>query len=428
MRLINRIVAGFLVISLVFCAQIIFVDASSVDNWPVSRHDSSQTGFSTSVAPTSEVLQLWNYTIDADTISAPQSPVVVEGRVYIGSRDYGVCCLDATDGTKIWNFVTSANFDSSLAVVNGLVYAASDDGNIYCLDASNGNQIWDISVGASINSPVNFADGRLYVVSTAGELYCLDGSSGEQLWNFSTVSKSVRKSPAISDDGYVFFTNTNGDVFCINSVSGSLVWNVSIGSSVGSPVVVDDFLYFGSKDGNAYCLDVATGVKVWNYTTWYNNAGPSHGYHWGNSVSDPAVAYGCVYVGSSDFDVFCLDAFSGEKLWNFSTGGIVHAPSVADGCVFAGSYDGNLYCLNASSGAKIWQNLVGVFSPVSMSGSAGSPAISDGVVYVVGNGVLSAWGLPSSDDLSFPLLEFIIVAILAIIATVTIAYLYFKRK
>jgi len=161
-----HIAVGFLLISLAFCAQILLVTAVSMDNWAVSRHDSSQTGFSTSVAPKSEVVQLWNYTIDADTISAPESPVVAEGRVYIGSRDYGVCCLEATEGTKIWNFVTGANFDSSPAVVNGLVYAASDAGNIYCLDALNGNPIWDISVGVSINSPMNFADGRLYVVST----------------------------------------------------------------------------------------------------------------------------------------------------------------------------------------------------------------------------------------------------------------------
>jgi outer membrane protein assembly factor BamB len=275
---------------------------------------------------------------------------------------------------------------------------------------------------------VNFADGKLYIESTTGTVYCLEASNGEKIWDFSTGAKSFKRSPAISDDGYVFATNKNGDVFCLDSLSGALVWSASIGDSVGSAVVVDGFLYFGSSDGNAYCFDASSGVKVWNYTTWYNDAGPAHGYDWGNSVSDPAVAYGCVYVGSSDFDVFCLDASTGEKLWNFSTGGIVNAPSVAGECVFAGSYDGNLYCLNASSGEKIWQNLAGVYSPVSISGSAGSPTIAEGVVYAVGNGVLSAWGSPLSEDLTFPSFELIILGVLAIIGTVTIAYLYFKRK
>ena len=147
------------------------------------------------------------------------------------------------------------------------------------------------------------------------------------------------------------------------------------------------------------------------------------------------MAYGCVYVGSSDFDVFCLEALTGQKIWNFSTGaGVYLPPSVAEGCVFAGSYDGNVYCPNASSGVEIWRGAAGVFSPVNIAGSAGSPVVADGVVYVVGNGVLSAWSSPSSgdptssDDSTFPCVEATAVVILVIIATATGAYIYSKRK
>jgi outer membrane protein assembly factor BamB len=352
------VISILLALSLVFSSQFASYAASSVDDWPIHRHDASQTGFSSSMAPTSDVVQLWNYTIDTSSLSAPASPVVVNGRVYVGSADHGVCCFEASDGTKVWSFKTEAKTDSSPVVIDELVYVGSDDGYVYCLDASGDNQVWNNPVAISLNSPVNFFDGKVYVESTRGNVYCLDAASGEKLWNFSTGANSYKRSPAISADGYVFVTNENGDVFCLNATSGAFVWDFAVGAAVSSAVSVDGFIYFGSSDGNAYCFNASSGAKIWNYTTWYNSAGPSHGYYWGNTVSDPALDYSHVYVGSSDFDVFCLDALTGEKIWNFSTSaGVYLPPSVAGGCVFAGSYDGNVYCLNASSGVEIWRVL-----------------------------------------------------------------------
>jgi len=421
------LISIFLALSFVFSGQFASYAASSVNDWPIFRHDAFHTGFSSGTAPTSSVVQLWNYTIDVSPLSGPASPVVANGLVYVGSADYNIYCFEGSTGAKVWSFATGGNTDSSPAVIDGRVYVGSEDGYVYCLDASGGNQVWNHSVGVSVDSPVNFVDGRVYVESRTGDVYCLDAVSGERMWSFSTGAKAYGLSPAISE-GYVFATNRNGGVFCLNAASGVCVWNFTVGDAVGSPVAVDGFVYFGSSDGNAYCLNASSGAKIWNYTTWYNSAGPSHGYHWGNAVSDPAVAYGRVYVGSMDFDVFCLDALTGGKIWNFSTGAGVNAPpTVVGGCVFAGSYDGNVYCLNASSGVEIWRSAAGVFSPVNAGGSAGSPVVADGVVYVVGNGVISALGSPFSDS-TFPLFEVIFVVILVLIAAAIGVYVYSKRS
>jgi outer membrane protein assembly factor BamB len=427
-QILVALISIFLALSFVFSGQFASYAASSVNDWAIFRHDASHTGFSSGTAPTSSVVQLWNYTIDDEgsrTVFA--SPVVANGLVYVGSADYSIYCFKGSTGAKVWSFATGGETDSSPAVIDGRVYVGSEDGYVYCLDASAGTQVWKYLVGASVDSPVNFADDRVYVESQTGDVYCLDAASGERIWSFPTGANAHDLSPAISD-GYVFVTNRNGDVFCLDAASGVRVWNFTVGDAVGSPVAVDGFVYFGSSDGNAYCLNASSGSKIWNYTTWYNSAGPSHGYHWGNSVSDPAVAYGRVYVGSMDFDVFCLDASTGGKIWNFSTGAGVHAPpAVAEGCVFAGSYDGNVYCLNASSGVEIWRSAAGVFSPVDAGGGAGSPVVADGMVYVVGNGVLSAWGSPFSGS-PFPLFEVMFVVVLVIIAAVIGVYVYSKRS
>jgi len=79
-------------------------------------------------------------------------------------------------------------------------------------------------------------------------------------------------------------------------------------------------------------LDAISGAKVWNFTTgdWVE--------------SSPAVADGKVYVGSDDSNVYCLDALNGVQVWKYTTGDWVYSsPAVADGMVFLGSYDGSVY-------------------------------------------------------------------------------------
>lgn len=209
--------------------------------------------------------------------------------------------------------------------------------------------------------------------------------------------------------------------------NGIVVWNVTVGGAVGSPGFSNGYLYLGSTDGNVYCLNASNGAKVWNYTTEYNSNGPSHGYRWGNAVTDPAIAYGYVYVGSSDFDVYCLDASKGTQIWNYTTKAEVYSsPVVAGGCVLAGSYDGNVYCLNATSGSEIWTYPAGVFSPVNAAGSAGSPTTAGGIIYVVGDGIIYALATPYASP-SFPVIDIALVVAVAVVV-VTIAYFILTKN
>ncbi len=51
-------------------------------------------------------------------------------------------------------------------------------------------------------------------------------------------------------------------------------------------------------------------------------------------------------MGSTDFNLYALDAHTGEKMWTFKTGRSVHSsPAVSDGVVYVGSFDNTLYAL-----------------------------------------------------------------------------------
>jgi hypothetical protein len=133
-----------------------------------------------------------------------------------------------------------------------------------------------------------------------------------------------------------------------------------------SPAVVGGGVVFvGSTNHNVYALDAATGTVRWIQSI-------------GDPVySSPAVAVGFVFVGSMDDNVYKLNVgANGAPVWNYSTHGVVYSsPAVVGDVVYVGSWDNKTYALNASSGGLIWSYPTGdaVYS---------SPAVADGVVYI----------------------------------------------
>ena len=75
-------------------------------------------------------------------------------------------------------------------------------------------------------------------------------------------------------------------------------------------------------------------------------------------IPHPPLAAGVVYVGSNDFNVYALNALTGEKIWSYVTGNYVYSsPAVVEGVVYVRSYSS--LRLAASTGGKIWSYAAG---------------------------------------------------------------------
>jgi len=332
------------------------------EQWPLFRHDLQRSGYSNSTGPNTNS-KLWNYTTGSAIYS---SPAVVDGKVYIGSQDGNLYCLEALTGELVWNYTTGGYVDSSPAIINGRVYVGSaQDHRIYCLNASTGMLLWNYTTGNPVFSSPAVADDRLYVGTyDIDGVVCLNASTGTKIWNYTTGGQ-IWSSPALADGKVYIGSIQDHGVYCLDALNGSKVWNFTTGGPVwSSPAVVSGRVFVGSNDNRTYCLDALTGTPLWTYTT------DSY------VESSPAVAYGRVYTGSFDKNVYCLNASTGTKLWNHTTGGVVwSSPAVVESRVYVGSFDSEIYCLDASTGALEWNYTTGkdIFS---------SPAVSNGKLYV----------------------------------------------
>ena len=156
------------------------------------------------------------------------------------------------------------------------------------------------------------------------------------------------------------------------SANVTRLWSFpTIGSVYTTPSVVDGFVYANSyfdqsSRGGVFCINASTGEQVWNYTT----NGTTEG-----RVFSSMVADGRIYFNVQSGYLYCFDAHTGAKLWNLSNAGFGNSPTLVNGKAYVTSTDGNVYALDASTGAKLWTRTIG--SPV-----YGQPVITGGFVYV----------------------------------------------
>ena len=94
---------------------------------------------------------------------------------------------------------------SSPAIVDGKLYIGSDDHNLYCLDADRGDKIWNYSLVSTVFSSPCIAGGRVYIGGeTDDDLYCLDAVTGSVLWSFSSPDIHAFTSSCAYDDGKIY--------------------------------------------------------------------------------------------------------------------------------------------------------------------------------------------------------------------------------
>ena len=76
----------------------------------------------------------------------------------------------------------------------------------------------------------------------------------------------------------------------------------------------------------------------------------------GRVIATPAIEHGVAYFGSTDGNMYAVDAGTGRQLWKFKTKArIVASAAVSNGIVFFGSYDGNFYALDSATGTLKWK-------------------------------------------------------------------------
>jgi outer membrane protein assembly factor BamB len=272
------------------------------------------------------------------------SPVLSNGRVFVGSGDHNVYALDAHTGTVVWKFTTGDVVHASPAVADGVVYIGSWDRYFYALNADTGAVLWKFETGddqtihnqIGIASSAAVSDGLVFFGCRDSKFYALDAKTGAKKWAEDNKGGWVIASPAVRD-GVVYFPTSDGTQFKAITIStGALKWRtVNKAVSFSSPAIAGNMVYFGAHDGWLRALDLQTGAVAREFQTEGNKQNAAK-----YVSADGTLNYPAIYLDRSLEGIFAgIDRMH-------SLGSVLSSPVIAGGVAYFGSTDGYVYAVS----------------------------------------------------------------------------------
>ncbi len=276
-------------------------------------------------------------------------PTVADGRVYItdrliedGNRQLErILCFDSATGKKVWSQEYEASYQigytagprASVTVVDGLAYSVGAMGHFYCLNAATGEIVWsrDLSQDYQIEMPIwgiaaaPLAYGNLIIQQVGGAdgatVVAFDRMTGKEVWK-SLNERIGYSSPVITQQNGkdVLVVWTGESLSGLDPTNGVLFWahpmpptRMPIG--IATPSMDRDLIYVSSfYDGSLMlrALSDQTNVElVWRIL------GPDEqktkALH--SMIGTPIVQDGYVYGFDSYGQFRCLNALTGERIW-----------------------------------------------------------------------------------------------------------------
>ena len=297
---------------------------------------------------------------------------VVGNSVYFGlSNGDTVLCLDTDDGSERWKFFTNGPVRFAPTVSSGKVYFGSEDGYVYCLNASNGSPVW--SHNASSDKRLLFGNSRMVSVSPVrtsvlveGEkVYWAAGVFSQLGWylcsrDANNGTGGWTRSPTRPAQGYLLSAGNN--LFVPAGKFSPVTYSMSSGSG-GNAIGVEG-CYALIVDGSTF----ANGPGYGGSRSYINDPGASVARVDGNFlVVNGGYSYFC-----NDTQLIKLNRSTGAVVWSVASA-YRYSLIMAGDTVFAGG-DDEVAAFSSATGKKIWSGPV--------NGRACGLAVANGSLYV----------------------------------------------
>jgi len=109
---------------------------------------------------------------------AGMQPIVVGGKVFVGTMAGILHAMDDATGEDIWAFKTPGAILHTCAVAGNKVFFGNAEGKVYAVDVTDGKLAWSVQTGAAVwNSPV-VHQGVVLIGSRDGKIYAIDAENG----------------------------------------------------------------------------------------------------------------------------------------------------------------------------------------------------------------------------------------------------------
>ncbi len=325
----------------------------------------------------------WRYFLGAPLSS---SPAISDGKIYIGSPDWYVYCLNAGEGTVVWKYMADGDFLERPLLIGDMVIAGCYDGYLYFLNRSSGKLLGKFRTEGSVTSQIVAKGNSIYFGTAGGLFYSLevevlpgDSVQVKTVWKVRT-KKSIFSVPVLTQE-MVYFGSENGSVRGCSVADGSTIWVTDIRGAIDSPILLCEGSLILSSKGILYGVDASSGE-----TTWKKHLG-------GKVKFILRASNGVLISGGTNGFLYALDPGSGKLLWKKDLGEPVSSDilELPDGRLLIPTENREVLFLRVEDGRNLWK--------FEIPGNVGGSSLwRDGTIYMPSDdGFLYSFGLVPPD-------------------------------
>ena len=255
---------------------------------------------------------------------ASSSPVIEKDRLYVHFGTFGTACLNTQSGKTLWertdiNSSCEEGFGSSPILFGDLLIVTMDGEDVQYLIALNkktGKTVWKTDRATDYPKENDYrlafctpliidVDGKSQMISPGSKVVmAFNPTTGQELWqvNYSGWSNTPRPLAGFGmtfiNTGFqepeLWAVHTNGSG---NITDSHVAWKFKEHvSTISSPILLDGLIYFAADSGFATCVNAKTGEKVWQERIG--------GHYWASPIS----ALGRIYFFSDKGKTTVIEA------------------------------------------------------------------------------------------------------------------------
>lgn len=288
-----------------------------------------------------------------------------------------------------WSFQTMGGIVASPILVNDRIFFGSKDGNFYAVDINTKKKVWSYETGNPIHCQASVLDSTVFI-SCIDVFYALDIHTGKELWKVDLGSDPMytqrmdiwdyHDSTPIIDQGVVYFGCSTGGIRGFNAITGQILWEYETDTNIAvrsTPLIFDGVIYYGDWSGSFQAVDLKTKQAIWR-----NN-------YRGAFQSSVAIKDDILIIGGRDTVIHALNISTGEQLWEYKDPNgswITGDPTIDGDIVYIPTSDAQLvYAINLYDGTIIR-------TYPSYKNSFTKALIADGLLYITSGDAYSSPG------------------------------------
>lgn len=307
----------------------------------------------------------WITTLDS---VCEAQPLLLDGRLFLGTRSGRVVALDAANGTPAWQISLEGIGDplGRLHRHDGSLVFTATDRHLYRLDRHRGAVELRVALPAAAGlsrAPLSVPDerGRIFAVTQRGHVLAYDLADGSLLWQRQVTGAG--NLPALRLADLTVVGTHDGRLAALAADTGKERWSRYLESPIAAgPVIASDGLLVATESGRLVAVEPRDGTVRWSMS----QQGPLRGI--------AALPEGdCIVVGGAG-TLHRYDPVSGREIWRREgLGTEQRGPVIARNCALVVDALGTLHAFDLLTGHPAWTYQAN-------SAPAGTPVAFDGLI------------------------------------------------